>query len=129
MRQAAKLTVESLAFLAFATLATERGVAEENTPPTVAEAEDDAAIMQLQHGGGMWAYYVPKGLHGEFDSYDPIGLIAGDLIKADCSVTWADPKGRLYCFSSEPSLIYFEDLPQANLKKAREAWQRLKPQS
>lgn len=88
--------------------------------------------MQLAHGGGMWAYYTPKNLHGEFDDYDPMGLIAGALIKTDCAVNWMSQRGKRYCFSTEPSLLSFEEWPQRNIAKAEKAWEHLskaKPQS
>ncbi|WP_141693935.1 hypothetical protein [Methyloligella halotolerans] len=72
--------------------------------------------------GGMWTHYVPKDVNGEFDSYDPIGLIAGSLIKADCSISWQDDAGRVYCFASNSSLVHFQEWPRTNVEKARKAW-------
>ena len=75
---------------------------------------------------GIWKAFVPHGVKGELDSYDPIGLIAGALIKADCSLNWRDPdSGKLYCFASGTSLVYFQDWPKANIRKATEALDRL----
>ena len=78
--------------------------------------------------GGIWKAVVPpKGtMHGEFDSNDPVGLAAGVRIKADCSINWVDPDaGRLYCFSSATSLVYFLDAPREYLERAQAQWQRL----
>jgi hypothetical protein len=30
-------------------------------------------------------------MKGEFDNFDPIGIVAGARIKADCSINWIDP--------------------------------------
>ena len=74
---------------------------------------------------GIWKAVVPHGVEGEFDSYDPVGLMAGDLIKADCSLNWRDQDGKLYCFSSGTSLVYFKDWPQTYIQKARKAYREL----
>ena len=75
---------------------------------------------------GIWKSYVPHGMRGEFDSYDPVGLMAGALIRADCSINWRDPDtGKLFCFSTGTSLNYFQDFPKANTKRAREGFERL----
>lgn len=80
-----------------------------------------------QHGEiGIWKAFVPHGVKGEFDNYDPVGLMAGALIKADCSLNWRDPdNGKLYCFASGTSQVYFQDWPKTNTRKASEAYQRL----
>jgi hypothetical protein len=79
------------------------------------------------HGGGIWKAAVPpKPMKGEFDDFDPLGIAAGAKIKADCSLNWIDPDdGKLYCFSSGTSLVYFLDKPQANLERARAGWRKL----
>jgi hypothetical protein len=79
------------------------------------------------HGGGIWKAAVPpKPMKGEFDEFDPLGIAAGARIKADCSLNWIDPDdGKLYCFSSGTSLVYFLDKPQANLQRARAGWRKL----
>jgi hypothetical protein len=75
---------------------------------------------------GIWKSYVPHGMQGEFDSYDPVGLMAGALVRADCSINWRDPDtGKLFCFSTGTSLNYFQDFPKANTKRAREGFERL----
>jgi hypothetical protein len=76
-------------------------------------------------GIGIWKYYVPHDVKGELDNYDPIGLAAGALIKADCSINWRDQDGKLYCFASATSLVYFENWPQTNIRRAREGLERL----
>jgi hypothetical protein len=78
--------------------------------------------------GGIWKAVVPPAgtMHGEFDSYDPLGLAAGGKIKADCSINWVDPDtGALYCFASATSLVFFLDAPHAGLERARAQWLRL----
>jgi hypothetical protein len=86
-------------------------------------AQDNPAT---RHDGiGIWKYYVPHDVKGELDSYDPIGLIAGALIKADCSINWRDQDGKLYCFASGTSLVYFQSWPQTYIRRACEALDRL----
>ena len=76
---------------------------------------------------GIWKAYAPRGMKGELNNYDPIGLIAGALIHADCSLNWRDPdNGKLYCFSSSASLLSFQDWPKANSRKASDALERMK---
>lgn len=76
---------------------------------------------------GIWKAYAPRGIHGELNNYDPIGLISGALIHADCSINWRDPdNGKLYCFSSAASLLSFQNWPKANGLKASEAFEKLK---
>ncbi|MEG6510033.1 hypothetical protein V6C03_13770 [Methyloligella sp. 2.7D] len=82
-------------------------------------------IAMSGFGGGIWANYIPDGVTGEFDSYDPVGLMAGDLIKADCSLSWRGPEGKTYCFSTAPSLVYFQDFPERNIRKAKKAYESL----
>jgi hypothetical protein len=79
------------------------------------------------HNGGIWKAAVPpKPMKGEFDDFDPLGIAAGARIKADCSLNWTNPDdGKLYCFSSGTSLVYFLDKPQANLRRARANWRTL----
>jgi hypothetical protein len=79
------------------------------------------------HKFGIWKAAVPaEAMQGEFDSFDPLGVAAGAKIKADCSLNWIDPDdGRLYCFASGTSLVYFLDQPQANIERARKGWQQL----
>ncbi len=69
----------------------------------------------------------PKAMNGEFDSYDPLGVAAGAKIKADCSLNWINPDdGKLYCFSSGTSLVYFLERPHAYIDRARQGWQKLR---
>ena len=74
---------------------------------------------------GIWKSYTPRGVKGEFNNYDPVGLMAGALIKADCSFNWRDPDTRkLYCFASGTSFNYFQDFPKANARKAKDAFEQ-----
>ena len=83
------------------------------------------------HGDGIWKAAVPRTpMHGEFDSFDPLGVAAGARIKADCSLNWINPdSGKRYCFSSGTSLVYFLDKPQANLERAQAGWSKLTSQT
>lgn len=97
------------------------GLAVCSSSPAQPAAADSA------RSGGIWKAVVPpKTMKGEFDSLDPIGVAAGARIKADCSLNWISPDdGKLYCFSSGTSLVFFLDKPQQNLQRARRGWQVL----
>ena len=92
--------------------------------PGICHAQSATAVSGRD--GGIWKAAVPrKPMQGEFDSYDPLGVVAGARIKADCSLNWVNPDdGRRYCFSSGTSLEFFLDQPQANLQRARLSWRR-----
>jgi len=90
---------------------------------SAASCNDDA-----DHAG-IWKYFVPKNAKGELDNYDPIGLIAGALIETDCSYNWRDDDGKMYCFATPTSLVYFESWPKTYISRATDALQRLKPGS
>lgn len=77
---------------------------------------------------GIWKWAVPPvTMKGTFDDHDPIGLVAGKLIPADCSFNWTDPDThKLYCFTSATSLVYFLDSPQTYLAEAEKNWRALK---
>jgi hypothetical protein len=80
---------------------------------------------------GAWKWVVPPvKMQGMFDDHDPIGLVAGKLIPADCSFNWTDPDThKLYCFTSATSLVYFLDSPQTYLAEAEKNWLALKGKS
>jgi hypothetical protein len=60
------------------------------------------------------------------DALDDTSDAAGALIKADCSINWRDPdSGKLYCFSTGTSLVYFQNWPKAYIRKANEALEKL----
>jgi YHS domain-containing protein len=110
-------------------------VAGASGPPQ--SGEDDFRAAAVLHGAtatdpdhaGIWkgATPPPGSTPGEFDDYDPVGLSAGQRIKADCSVNWVDPdSGKRYCFSTATSLVSFLTAPHQYLVQARAAWNRLK---
>jgi hypothetical protein len=75
---------------------------------------------------GIWKAAVPHAMKAELDNYDPIGLIAGALIKTDCAFNWRDPDdGKLYCFASPTSVVYFEAWPKTYIRRAHDALERL----
>jgi hypothetical protein len=103
-----------------------------------ADSTSDVTAAALRHDGassdparaGIWKAAVPPpgSMHGEFDNNDPIGVMAGARIEADCSINWVDPDDqRLYCFSSATSLVFFLDAPQDYLRRARRQWRQLSP--
>lgn len=76
---------------------------------------------------GIWKSYAPQDLRGEFNNYDPIGLISGALIHTDCSINYTDPDdGKVYCFNSATSLVYFENWPKTYARRAAEAFKKTK---
>lgn len=79
-------------------------------------------------GAGIWKAVVPPvKMKGQFQDHDPIGLVAGQLIPADCSINWTDPDTqKLYCFTSATSLVFFLDSPQEYLANAKKNWHALK---
>lgn len=87
-------------------------------------AHSAAATKALTGHEGIWKWAVPPvRMNGTFDDHDPIGLVAGKLIPADCSFNWTDPDThKLYCFTSATSLVYFLDAPQTYLAEAEKNW-------
>jgi hypothetical protein len=100
------------------------------TPAATAEHSkaDSAAARAMAEHKGIWKWVVPPvKMHGAFDDHDPIGLVAGKLIPADCAFNWTDPDThQLYCFTSATSLVYFLNSPQTYLPEAQKHWQALK---
>ncbi|MDR3409301.1 MAG: hypothetical protein P4L68_12450 [Methylovirgula sp.] len=95
----------------------------------MADTVQDPRITAAQKSGtGTWKWAVPPvKMNGAFDDHDPIGLVAGKLIPADCSINWISPDThKLYCFTSATSLVYFLDAPQNYLAQAEKSWQTLK---
>jgi hypothetical protein len=89
----------------------------------------DPRIAAAQKSGmGIWKWVVPPmKMKGGFDDHDPIGLVAGQLIPADCSINWTSPDThKLYCFTSATSLVYFLDSPNTYLSRAEKNWRALK---
>ncbi len=82
----------------------------------------------MEEHKGIWKWVVPPvKMHGAFDDHDPIGLVAGKLIPADCAFNWTDPDNHnLYCFTSATSLVYFLNSPQTYLPEAEKNWQALR---
>jgi hypothetical protein len=79
---------------------------------------------------GIWKSYSPKGLHGEFNNYDPVGLMAGALIHTDCSINFTDPDTRkIYCFNSATSQVYFANWPKTYAAKAAKALEKMKEET
>ena len=116
----------ALLLVAFAAI----GAAPLHAAPTdvaAAALAHDATSSDPQRAG-IWKAAVPPAgsMHGEFDSNDPIGVMAGERIWADCSINWTDPDShRLYCFSSATSLVFFLEAPQDYLRRATKQWREL----
>ena len=105
--------------------------AKPDATPTGPSAQSAAPAKTLLEHQGIWKSAVPPvKMKGMFQNHDPIGLVAGKLIPADCSLNWTDPDTHgLYCFSSATSLVYFLDSPQTYLAQAQRNWQVLKGKS
>ena len=97
------------------------------TPPAP-NAESAAARMAMAEHQGIWKWVVPPvRMNGMFDDHDPIGLVAGKLIPADCAFNWTDPDThRLICFTTATSLEFFLSSPQTYLVEAQKNWRTLK---
>jgi hypothetical protein len=80
---------------------------------------------------GIWKAVVPPtAMHGEFANEDPVGLAAGKHIKTDCSMNWVSgDDGKLYCFTTGTSLLFFEESPQAYIRAARKFYEFDRPQT
>jgi hypothetical protein len=92
-------------------------------------AHGTALAVDRSDPGGIWKAVVPPStMHGEFSNEDPVGLAAGKHIKADCSLNWVADDGKLYCFTTGTSLIFFEESPQAYIRAARKFYDFDRPQ-
>ncbi len=91
---------------------------------------ESAARTAMSEHKGIWKWVVPPvKMHGMFDDHDPIGLVAGKLIPADCAFNWTDPDThRLICFTTATSLEYFLSSPWTYLAEAEKRWRALKGQ-
>ena len=84
-------------------------------------AGPSAFALDRSAAGGIWKAVVPPtAMRGEFANEDPVGLAAGKHIKTDCSMNWVSgDDGKLYCFTTGTSLLFFEESPQAYIRAAR----------
>ena len=84
-------------------------------------ANSCALATERPAGEGIWKAVVPpNAMRGEFANEDPVGLAAGKHIKTDCSMNWVSgDDGKLYCFTTGTSLLFFEESPQAYIRAAR----------
>jgi hypothetical protein len=84
-------------------------------------ANPSAFAVDRSAPGGIWKAVVPpSAMRGEFANEDPVGLAAGKHIKTDCSMNWVSgDDGKLYCFTTGTSLLFFEESPQSYIRAAR----------
>jgi YHS domain-containing protein len=75
-------------------------------------------------GNGVWKFKAPTGIRGEFNNEDPVGLAAGAHLGTDCSINWTGADGKIYCFTTNTSLQFFEESPQSYLSSARKFFER-----
>ena len=94
-----------------------------------AHAPERTPAWALTHGhpAGIWKAAMPlTPMKGELGDFDPVGLAAGALIKADCSLNWTNPDdGKLYCFASGTSLEFFLERPQIYIERAAAAFDKI----
>ncbi len=140
MRRGARRAMLTISALVFAMLSAARAENVKPAAPEDPEADSKAAmkftvhdsrIDKSQKGGsdwGMWDIGRPHPMQGkgEFGGHDPIGVAAGKLIPTDCSVYWDDPDThKILCFSTQASLVYFLEAPQANAARAAKRWREM----
>lgn len=81
------------------------------------------ALLAGMLATGLPAIAVAMDDHGdtdaEFDESCAMGLADGQMVKTDCSVSWTDEDGKVYCFSSENSKSAFLKDPKGNIAKAK----------
>jgi len=94
-RQATRCVLDASICIGLSTAAIAQGKA------TTGEMTPTARDSQTS-GTGIWKSVVPPvKMKGQFQDHDPIGLVAGQLIPADCSINWIDPDThKLYCFTT-----------------------------
>jgi hypothetical protein len=63
--------------------------------PSATESGPPDNPAARHEGIWIWKACPPRGVKGELDNYDPIGLAADALIKADCSFNWGGQDGGL----------------------------------
>jgi len=136
VRKHGALTLISISLLSTYVVPSVPAFAQQKKPDVTAagprtNADSAAATRAMVEHTGMWKWAVPPvKMKGAFANNDPIGLVAGKLIPADCSLNWTDPDThKLYCFSSATSLVYFLDAPQTYLAEAEKTWLALKGES
>lgn len=122
-----RLATSALAGCALLVMSAYAQEAKPDVIPPVSAADSAAAMKALAEHKGIWKAVVPPvRMKGAFDDHDPIGLVAGKLIPADCSINWTDPDTHeLYCFSSATSLVYFLNSSQNLLAEADKNWRVL----
>ena len=95
------------------------------TTSPVFTAEPNMATRPHANDLGIWKAFSAKGLRGEFSNYDPVGLMAGDLIHTDCSISYTDADThKTYCFNSATSQVYFSNWPKTYAARAAAAYQK-----
>lgn len=121
-----RLTISLLFGCTLPMSASAQGAKPDATPGPSADSE--AAAKAISQHQGIWKAVVPPvRMKGAFDNDDPIGLVAGKLLPADCSINWTDPDThKLYCFMSATSLVYFLNSPQTYLAEAQKNWRALR---
>jgi hypothetical protein len=128
------LSISCLGFGAFAQsanqMASDAPVDDQaNSAAAMTDTVQDPRIAHAQSGEkGIWKWAVPPvRMNGAFGNNDPLGVIAGQKIPADCSINWTNPDTqRLYCFTSATSLVYFLYAPNTNIARAEKRWREIK---
>jgi hypothetical protein len=92
---------------------------------TVASATTLGAVAAEPPTNGVWKYEVPPTpVSGEFNNEDPVGLAAGAHLATDCSINLRADDAKVYCFTTQTSMQFFEGSPQTYLSAARKFFDR-----
>jgi hypothetical protein len=71
-------------------------------------------------GAALAAESAPLPAGVQFGGQCAEGLAEGRHVMTDCSITWADPDGKIYCFKSDAAKKSFLENPSENLQKAHD---------
>ena len=82
-------------------------------------ARSMVALLAFSIGGALAAETAIPLSQAQFGGQCAEGLATGRHVMTDCSVTWKDSDGKLYCFKNEAAKTEFLKDPQANLERAR----------
>jgi len=71
-------------------------------------------------GAALAAESAPLPAGVQFGGQCAEGLAEGRHVMTDCSITWSDPDGKVYCFKSDAAKKSFLENPSENLQKAHD---------
>ncbi len=77
-----------------------------------------AALSPATHNGAHAAGATAPS-QAQFEGQCTEGLAEGRHVATDCTTTWTDKDGKIYCFSSDSAKKSFLASPAENLQRAR----------